>query len=75
MRPTIWVRALDYPLFVRRYRTFDAASVVQLPSNGTLKLSIGTHPSRARNAPGGATHLEPVVFADFRAACSLTHLR
>jgi hypothetical protein len=75
MRPTISARALNYPLIVRRYRTFDAARVVQLPSNGTLKLSIGTHPARARKASGEAAHLAPGMFAAFRAACSLTHLR
>ena len=75
MRPTIGVGARNNPLIVRRYRTLDGASFVLLPSNGTLKLSIGTHSSPARTVPGDAAHLEPGMFAAFRAACSLTHLR
>ena len=43
MRPTIWVGALDYPLFVRRCGTFDGASVVQLPSNGPVTAGVLVH--------------------------------
>jgi hypothetical protein len=43
MRPTIGVGALDYPLHVRRHRTLDAASVVQLPSNVPVAAAVLVH--------------------------------